>query len=147
MISLINLFEDIQQPPQQPGQPVQQQMMNPGQQPVQPTQQQMVNTGQQPDNQQKPGLWNKIKSGYNNINNKYESAVDATKNALFSPTALYTLGTAGMALMPYSPIAGTIGMGAMQAGRVLSTVKSSQQLANNARMQYQMRQQQTQQPR
>lgn len=141
MISLSNLFEDIQQPPQQPGQPVQQS--------VQPTQQQMVNTGQQPgqqqpDNQQNPGLWNKIKSGYDNINNKYESAVNATKNALFSPAALQTVGMAGMALMPFSPTAGVVGMGAMQASRALSTARLSQQLVNNARMQYQNNRQQYQ---
>ena len=123
MISLNNLFEDIQQliPPQQPGQPVQQ--------PV-----------QQPQNVQKPGLWNKIKSGYDNINNKYEAAVDATKNALLSPTALNTVGMVGMSLMPVSPTAGAIGMGAMQVGRAIGAVKSAQALANQTQQQYRTRQ-------
>ena len=121
MISFVNLFEDIQQPPQQPGQP------------VQPVQQQPV---------QKPGLWNKIKSGYDSINQKYENAVDATKNALLSPAALNTVGMVGMSLMPFSPAAGVVGMGAMQAGRAIGAVRSAQALANQTRQQYQQANQQ-----
>ena len=106
MISLYNLFEDIQQPPPRPGQMI-------------PTQQQMDTNTNTPSTEQKPGLWNSIKSGYNSINQKYENFMDKVGDIAFSSpmrALAYAGGSLGTAALTGQPMYGVLGAQAAGIG-------------------------------
>ena len=141
MISFSDLYEAVvtqptppQQPVQQPGaqipqqQPMQQFQMQPGQQ-----------DGQQfqPEQQQKPGMFGKIKAGYDKINAKYEAGKSVAKDlggvaaGLAVPVGLY-----GASFVSNPALAGalrTTGMAAMMARPILGAMRQTQNIVAQPR--------------
>ena len=125
MISFSDLYEAVVQQP------------TPPQQPVQPTgaqvQQQPQLQPEQPAPQQPTGIIGKIKSGYNKINDKYESGKDVVKQfvpigaSLAVPIGLY--GASFVSNPALASTLRTVGMGAMMARPLIGAARQARMVA------------------
>lgn len=125
MISFSNLYETVVQQPTPPQQPVQQTG-------IQQPQNQMQ---QQPE--QKPGILNKIKSGYDKVNQKYEAGKEVGMGLLPVAASLaMPIGLYGASLVTNPAIASTmrtVGMGAMMARPILGAARQARAVAQQSR--------------
>ena len=145
MITFSNLFEAAQPvPPQQPVQQTGAQVPQPQQKPVQQGQypqqyQQYPNQMQQPQPQeQKPdGILGAIKSGYDAINQKYETGKEIAKG--LAPVAMNMALPVGMLTMKANPAIGgalyTAGMMGMYGSRLLSAPAQAKMAVDRAKAQ------------
>ena len=124
MISFSNLYEAVVQQPTPPQQPVQQIGI-----------QQPQNQMQQPE--QKPGILNKIKSGYNKVNQKYEAGKEVGMGLLpIAASLAMPIGMYGSMLIPNPAVANTlrtVGMASMVARPVLGAARQARMVAQQSR--------------
>ena len=124
MISFSNLYEAVVQQPTPPQQPVQQTGI-----------QQPQNQMQQPE--QKPGILNKIKSGYDKVNQKYEAGKEVGMGLLPVAASLaMPIGMYGSMLIPNPAVANTlrtVGMASMVARPVLGAARQARMVAQQSR--------------
>lgn len=127
MISFSDLYEAVVQqptPPQQPVQPTGVQM----QQQMPPTQQ-----PQQPQQQNSTGIIDKIKSGYNKINDKYEAGKEVGMGLLpIAASLAMPIGMYGSMFVSNPTIANTmrsVGVASMVARPVLGAMRQAKMVA------------------
>ncbi len=124
MISFSDLYEAVVQQP------------TPPQQPVQPTgvqMQQQVQPIQQPQQQNSTGIIDKIKSGYNKINDKYEAGKEVGMGLLpIAASLAMPIGMYGSMFVSNPTIANTmrsVGVASMVARPVLGAMRQAKMVA------------------